>query len=156
CAQEATEECGSGDGSRACPGSHAPFLLVRTRVCAALESPQCFMWQTARRDAPRSEGELVGRVERRHLVAFRERRVVEDGLQEVVEAAVQAEDGLADVNQLRRAAADGVHAEQLPSLAVEEHLEEAAVVAEDLATRDLAVACDAGLVRHALASELLL
>ena len=43
---------------------------------------------------------------------------------------------------------ENVHAEQAPVLAVKEHLEEAAVVAEDLAARDLAIARDADFVRN--------
>src|SRR5262249_35357364 len=92
--------------------------------------------------------ELVRGVERRHLVALGERRVVEDGLQEVVETAAEAEHGLADVDQLGRPAPDRVYAEQPAILAVEEHLEEPAVVAQDLPACDLAVTCDAGLVRN--------
>src|SRR5262249_53896446 len=97
-----------------------------------------------------SARELVGSVEGGDLVAFGERRVVEDRTQEVVERAAEAEDGLSDVDQLGGAGADRMHAEQAMVLTVEQHLEHAAVVPEDLPAGDLAVARDAGLVRHAV------
>jgi len=46
-----------------------------------------------------------------------------------------------------------VHGEETPILAVKEHLEESAPVTEDVAARDLGVARDAGLVRHAAVSS---
>src|SRR5262249_30726115 len=110
----------------------------------------------ARARAGGSAGELVGGVERRDLVALGERRVVEDRLQEVVEPAAEADDRLTNVDQLRRSAADGVDAQQLAAVSMKEHLEEAAVIAQDLTARDLVVACDAGLVRYLLPRQLLL
>src|SRR6266542_2561023 len=75
-----------------------------------------------------SVAELVGGVERGDLVALGERRVVEDRLQEVVDPAPQPEHRLPDVDQLRRAGADGVDAQEPPILPVKEHLEQAGVV----------------------------
>ena len=61
-----------------------------------------------------SQRQPVRGVERRHLVALGERGIVEDGVEEVVEAAAEAEHRLADVDQLGGAGADDVHAEQAP------------------------------------------
>src|SRR5262249_31906921 len=80
----------------------------------------------------------------------------EDGLEEVVQAAPQREHGLADVDELCGLGADAVHAEEPPGFAVEDHLEQSRVVAEDLPARDLAKARDPRLVRHLVARELLL
>src|SRR5437667_12339610 len=91
-----------------------------------------------------SAAELVGGVERRDLVALRQRRVVEDRLEEVVDPAPQGQHRLADMNQLRRAAPDDVDAEDSAILPVEESREEAAVVAQALAGGDRPVPGPAG------------
>lgn len=44
-----------------------------------------------------SPRQLVGRIERRHLVALRQRRIVEDRLQEVIEPGTQPVHRLPDV-----------------------------------------------------------
>src|SRR2546422_3831774 len=103
-----------------------------------------------------SAAELVGGVERRDLVALRQRRVVEDRLEEVVDPAPQGQHRLADMDQLRRAAPDDVDAEESPILPVEEHLEEAAIVAQDLPAGDLSVPGHAGLVGHLALGQLVL
>ena len=61
--------------------------------------------QSGRRllSSPSQTRELVETVERRRLVALRQRRVVEDRVDEVVDRAAQREHRLADVNQLRGA-----------------------------------------------------
>ena len=99
---------------------------------------------------------MVRGVVRGHLVALRERRVVEHRLEEVVESAAERQHRLADVDQLGRLRAHAVDAEQRARLAVEDHLEEAAVVAEDLPAGDLRVARDADFVGDLLLGELLL
>ena len=95
--------------------------------------------------------QLVGRVQRRDLVALGERRVVEDGLQEVVEAAAEASTAwpmwISSVAPVPMAWTPS----RRRSSRWKSILKQAAVVAEDLAARDLAVAGDAGLVGHLLA-----
>src|SRR5439155_12452161 len=103
-----------------------------------------------------SAAELVGSVERRDFVALRQRWIVEDSLEEVVESTAEAEHGLPDVHELGRAGAETVDGEEPAVLAVEEHLEEPAAVAQDLTPRDLAVSSDAGLVRHPRGGQLVL
>ena len=71
-----------------------------------------------------------------------ERRVVEDRREEIVEAAAERDHRLTNVDQLRRAAADAVAAEQAPIFAVEQHLEHALIVAADRAARDFFVSRD--------------
>src|SRR5256885_9571921 len=92
--------------------------------------------------------ELVGGVEGRDLVALGERRVVEDGVEEVVEPPAQTEHGLADVNELGGPGADRVDAEQPTRLTMEEELHQPRIIADDLSACDLAIARDAGLVRN--------
>src|SRR5260370_42094648 len=55
---------------------------------------------------------LVGRVERRDLVGLRQRRVVKDGVDQVVDGAAAAHHRLADVHKLGGPGAEYVHAEQ--------------------------------------------
>src|SRR5262249_61806424 len=102
----------------------------------------------SRRGEPRQRrcvplaAQLVVRVERRDLVALGQRRVVEHRPEEVIDPPAETQHRLPDVDQLGRARADRVNAEQPPVLTMEEHLEEPAVVAEDLAARDLSIACE--------------
>src|SRR5262245_19032702 len=55
--------------------------------------------------------QLVEAVERRDLVALRERRVVEDVVHEEIERATERHHRLPDVHELRRAGAEHPHAE---------------------------------------------
>src|SRR5262245_48836246 len=103
-----------------------------------------------------SAAKLVGGVERGDLVALGQGRIVEDGLEKVVEPAAETEHGLPNVHELGRAGAQTVHGQEAPVLPVEQHLEEAAAVAQDMAPRDLAIARDAGLVRDARGGQLVL
>src|SRR5262249_51192628 len=83
--------------------------------------------------------QLVRRVEGGDLLGLRQRRVVEDRADEVVDRAAAAHHGLADVYQLGRARAEDVDAEQPPALRVDEQLQETVPVAEDLPAGELAV-----------------
>src|SRR5581483_733724 len=100
--------------------------------------------------------ELVHRVECRDLVALRERRVVEHRVDEVVEPALEDQHRLADVDQLGRSVADGMHADEAAVVAPEDELQHADVVADDRAARDLAVERAPDLVPDRVARELFL
>src|SRR4051812_32471356 len=78
---------------------------------------------------------VVGRV----FEAFGERRVVEDHLDEGVDGPTRHQEGLSRVHELGRALADAVTPEELPRAAIEEQLDDAVLVADDLATRVVAV-----------------
>src|SRR6267154_1797276 len=112
------------------------------------------------RAASRTRGpggpDLVVPVERGHLVALGEGRVVEDVVDEVVDQAVVRHDRLADVHQLGGAGADDMHPEKPARLAMEQDLQQSRIVAQDGAAGDLAIARDAGLVRHAGGGQLFL
>src|SRR5437016_3013307 len=99
--------------------------------------------------------EPVDAVERRYLVAFRERRVIEHRVDKVVDRAAEREHRLTDVDQLAGTLADDVDAEQLAGLAVKDQLEEPGDVAEDLAAGDLLVARLADLVGRGGLGQLL-
>src|SRR6202047_4770992 len=90
--------------------------------------------------------EPVDAVEGGPLVAFRERRVIEHRVDEVVDRAAEREHRLTDVDQLARTLADDVDAEQPAGLAMKDQLQEPGYVAEDLAAGDLLVARLADLV----------
>src|SRR6476620_10024926 len=92
--------------------------------------------------------EPVDAVEGRDLVAFRERRVIEHGVDEVVDRSAERQHRLADVDQLAGTLADNVDAEQLAGLAMKDQLQEPGNVAEDLAAGDLLVARLADLIRR--------
>ena len=76
--------------------------------------------------------QLIQPVQRRDLVRLGEGGEVEDVVDEVVDGAAEGHDGLADVDQLRGAGADGVDAEDVVGVLVDEQLEHAGVVAEQL------------------------
>src|SRR5215470_5246224 len=95
-------------------------------------------------------------VEPGHLVRLGHRRIVEDGVAEVVDRAAEGEHGLADMDDLGRALAEDVDAEELPGLPVKEDLQETGVDAEHLALGELLELREADLVRHLLLRQLLL
>ena len=63
-------------------------------------------------------------------------------------------DGLADVNEFRRAIADRMDAEQLVCLVVKEELQHADVIADDLPSGDLPVAGDTDGIGDSILREL--
>src|SRR5262249_12321647 len=75
------------------------------------------------RSARFEDAEAVDPIERRHLVAFGQGRVVEHRIDEIVDLAAARQYRLADVDQLARPFADDVDAEQLPGLAVKNQLQ---------------------------------
>src|SRR5258706_15621858 len=83
--------------------------------------------------------ELAERVVGGVLEALGERRVVEDHRDERVDGAAKEDHGLADVNELARAVAETVAADELARLLVEDELHDAVLVADDLAARVFAV-----------------
>ena len=95
-------------------------------------------------------------VEGGRFIAFGERGVIEDRIDEVIDLAAEGQHGLPDVHQFAGAVADDVDAQQLPRLAVEQQLEQAGCIADNLAAGDFAVARFANLVLHAVAGQLLL
>src|SRR6266852_1269731 len=66
--------------------------------------------------------QFVKTVEGGGLVAFRQRRVVEDGVREILDGALKREISLPDVEQLGRASSDDVHAQQLFGIGIENQL----------------------------------
>ena len=101
-------------------------------------------------------GEFVEGVEGGDFVAFGHGGVIEDGAHEVIQPAAQAQDGLADVYQLRGAQADGMHTQQLAIFTMEQQFEESAVVAHDVSSRDFPIAGHPDFIGHFLLGEVLL
>src|SRR3989304_6862446 len=100
--------------------------------------------------------EAIYSIEGRRLVTLRQCRVVEDGLHKIIYAAAEGQHRLPDVHELTRALADDVHPQQLARLQMEDELEQAGAVADDLPARDLAVLGFANLVRDAPVGQLFL
>ena len=95
-------------------------------------------------------------IEGRHLVALRQRRIVEDRIDEIVHRAAQRHDGLADVDQFAGAFADNVDAQHLARVTVKDQFEPTGRVAADLPARCLAVVGHAHFIRNILVGQLLL
>jgi hypothetical protein len=66
--------------------------------------------------------EPVDAVERSHFVAFRQGRIIEHGIDEIVDFSAERQHRLTDVDQLARPLADDVDAEQLAGLAMKYQL----------------------------------
>src|ERR1039457_5154137 len=99
---------------------------------------------------------LVHRVQRGDLVRLGQGRVVEHGVDEVVDGAAAAHHGLADVDELGGAGAEHVDAEQLAGIEGDQQLQHAVGVTDDLAAGQLPVTRDADLERDAVLGQLLL
>src|SRR5713226_9372004 len=97
-----------------------------------------------------SRAKAVQAVERGVLVTLRERRIVENGIDEIVNFAAERKDCLPDMHQFNGALANNVNAEQLTAIAMEQQLHETDTVAEDLAARQFTIRRLAGLIRNAL------
>ena len=97
--------------------------------------------------------QLVGHVQRGHLVRLGQGRVVEHGVHQVVDGAAAAHDGLADVHQFGGVGAEDVDAEDLAGVGVHDQLQHPVRVAGDLAAGQFAVAGDADLERDGLGGQ---
>jgi hypothetical protein len=97
------------------PIAHA---LARARIAISSINPLLWPWSNGAGPVRQpGEGSVAGHavvsVERGDLVGFGERRIVEGVLDEIVERAAEVEHGLADMDELGRAFADDMDAEQL-------------------------------------------
>src|SRR5579859_7480971 len=72
-----------------------------------------------------SSSQFVQPVESRGLITFRQRRVVEDRVSEIVHRAFERKNRLADVQQLRRAFSYDMHAKQFLCVRPENQLQPA-------------------------------
>ena len=97
-----------------------------------------------------SHRQFIERIQRCHLITFRQRRIIEHGLQEIVQISSEIAHGLPDVNQFGGACSDGVDTEEVPVLPMKQQLQQPAVVSQNLPACDLAVASDSGLIRDPL------
>ena len=91
----------------------------------------------------------VHAVKGRRLVALRQRGIVENRVDEIIDRAAECHHRLTDVDQLAGAFADDVHAQQLVVLAMKDQLEHTDSIAQDLPARDLLVISFADLVGDA-------
>src|ERR687892_814149 len=82
------------------------------------------------------------------LVTFRQGRIVEDVIDEIIQLATVSHHRLADVNELRCALADAVNAKELPAVRMKQELKHSDGIADELAARDLSIAGDADFVRN--------
>src|SRR5665213_1994286 len=83
--------------------------------------------------------EPVQPVKRGSLIAFRQGGIIENGIDKIVDRRIQRHHRLANVDQLARAFADDVNAQQLPRVAMEDQLQASGGVAAYLAARNLTI-----------------
>src|SRR6266849_155412 len=79
--------------------------------------------------------ELVQAVERSDFVRFRQRRIVEDGVAEILDRTPKANHRLPDMDDLGGTLADDVNAEQLERLSLEKQLQHPILIANHQALR---------------------
>ena len=84
--------------------------------------------------------QFVVRIKRSNLVTLCKSRIVEGRRQEIVQPSSEPQYRLPDVDQFGCAGPDDVCAEETMVVSMKEHLQQAAVVAEDVAPRDLPIA----------------
>ncbi len=101
-------------------------------------------------------GHPVPGVEPGDLVGLRQRRIVEGIFDKIIDGAFEIEHSLTDVDQLRRAFAHDVDAEQTPRLGRENHFHHAAAQAHDLVARGFAETRDSAFVRNVALADFLL
>src|SRR5215469_6722654 len=90
------------------------------------------------------------------LVALCECRVIEDGVDEVIDCAPEDHHSLANVHKFARALANDMHSQHLAGVAMEDQLQPPRGVAANLSARSLPVERHADLVWHILIGQLLL
>jgi hypothetical protein len=98
----------------------------------------------------------VQAVEGGGFVALGESGVVENGVDEIVDGAVESEDSLADVKEFGGAFTDDVDAEEMLGVGIEKDFEATGGVAANLSASDFAKIGHAHFVGNALVGELLL
>src|SRR5215472_2618965 len=101
-------------------------------------------------------GDAVQPIEGGHLVALRQRRIVEDRVHKVLQLTAESHYSLPDVQQLACALADDMHAENQMVLAMEDQLQTSCRIAANLPARNLTVVSHPYLVGHVLFCELFL
>src|SRR5262245_6502889 len=101
-----------------------------------------------------SISELVQSVERRDLVGFGERRVIEHGVSEVLDSGAGVHNRLSYMDQFRRSFADDVESEQLQIPGVKQEFQLPGLVTENLASRQFIIFSDPDLIRNLLLSQL--
>src|SRR5436190_1763668 len=111
-------------------------------------------WDSAWSSPELKTRELIHAVKRRSLVAFGQRRIVENRVDEIVDFAFENQHGLPDVQQLGRAFANDVHAQDLAGFTMEDELEASGGVATNLPTRDFAIVRHADFVGNVLSGKL--
>src|SRR5579859_6783047 len=138
-----------GSGTRA--GSTFPATSCGTRRLSWPATGVPCHQTAGRLTEPGDLAHLVHGVQGGDLVRLGQGRVVEHRVDQVVDGAAAAHDGLADVDELGGPGAEHVHAEQPVVIQADQELEHAVGIADDLAAGQLAVARDARLERHVVA-----
>src|SRR6266702_3680604 len=100
-------------------------------------------------------GQFIQAVERRRLVTLRQRRIIEYRIHEILYRPFQREYCLPDVQQLRGAFSDDVHAEEFLGGRIENQLQAARGVSANLASRNFAEVSHSNFVGNFLVCQLL-
>src|SRR5579884_736996 len=99
--------------------------------------------------------QLIQPIERRRLVAFRQRRIVEYRVHEILHRSLQREHRLPDVQQFRRPFSNDVHTQQLFRLRLEDQLQSSRRISANLPARNLPEIRNPDFVRHSRIRQLL-
>src|SRR5271157_4023066 len=99
--------------------------------------------------------QLVQPVQRRDFEGFRQRRIVEYGVAEILDGSSQRKHCLPDVDDLSGAIADDVHSQQLQACRIEDQLQKSLIVSQHLRFDQFGITGNADLVRDLVTRELL-
>ena len=100
--------------------------------------------------------QTIQTVEGGDLIAFRQRRVVEDRIDKIIDLSMKGHDGLADVDQFCGSFADSMNTEQMPGVPVKQQFEYTGFVTDQLSPGDFLITCDADSIGHLCLFELFL
>src|SRR5688572_28390543 len=85
--------------------------------------------------------QTIQTVEGGDLIAFRQRRVIEDRVDKIIDLSMKGHDGLADVDQFCGSFADSMNTEQMPGVPVKQQFEYTGFVTDQLSTGDFLITC---------------
>src|ERR1700682_3791822 len=103
-----------------------------------------------------TRSEFVQPIERRHLISFRQRRIVEHRVAKIFDRRSHRQHRLPNVHDLRRPFPDNVHAQQFKRFRIKQKLQQTLIVPQHLPFRQFRVARQTALIRSLAARQLFL
>src|ERR1700686_532521 len=103
-----------------------------------------------------TRSEFVQPIEPRHLISFRQRRIVEHRVAKIFDRRSHRQHRLPNVHDLRRSFPNNVDAQQFKRIRIKQNLQQTLIVAQHLPFRQFRIARQTALIRSLAARQLLL